>query len=178
MRQQERQEAAPSAGSMPVRRSAEELMNRPLRPVSRCATTTGCSMVSVTGGRSYVLSPGYAPIHRTDRLQQLLDRFGQSVVGGLQIRPQGASAHLGDDLVRERLDVERGIAPCAPDVPRRGAARLVEVEHIDQPVVIVAEAPQRMVERFVEDLHRPHVRIGREVLVTKHEDLVVSEVVA
>ena len=39
--------ARPSAGSMPVRRIADELRNRPLRPVCRCVRTTGCLKGSV-----------------------------------------------------------------------------------------------------------------------------------
>jgi len=41
-----------SGGSSPVRRSADELMNSPLRPVYRWVRTTGCSMVWASGARA------------------------------------------------------------------------------------------------------------------------------
>jgi hypothetical protein len=41
-----------SGGSSPVRRSADELMNSPLRPVYRWVRTTGYSMVWASGARA------------------------------------------------------------------------------------------------------------------------------
>ena len=71
-----------------------------------------------------------------------------------------------------------GVAPRAADVPGRGVAGLVEVEHVDEAVVLVAVHPLRMVERLVEDPHRLDVRVGRQVLVAEHEHLVLPEVLA
>lgn len=83
---------------------------------------------------------------------------------------------LGHHLIGERLDVERRIPPRAAHVPGRRAAGLLEVEDVNQRVAHIAPQPRRMVERFVEDPHRVHVRIGRQVLVAEHQDLVPPQV--
>jgi hypothetical protein len=61
-------------------------------------------------------------------------------------------------------------------MPRRGATGLFEVENVDQPIVRIAVQPQRVVERLVENSHRLDMRIGRQLLVAKHQDLVPPEV--
>ena len=61
-----------------------------------------------------------------------------------------------------------GFRHSAAHMPQRRPARLGQVEHVHQAVVLVAMHPCRMIERLVEDPHRLHVLIGRQVLVAKH----------
>src|SRR5271157_4936539 len=68
------------------------------------------------------------------------------VVCRLQIGPERAPTDLGHHLIGQRLDVERWVAPRAAHVPRRGAARLLEIEGVYQPIVRIPVQPQRVVE--------------------------------
>ncbi len=63
-------------------------------------------------------------------------------------------------------------------MPCRGASCFFEIEDVHQPILRIAVQPQRMVERLIEDPHRLDMRIGRQLLVTKHQDLVPPEVLA
>ena len=66
---------------------------------------------------------GVGVVERADRADEVLERLGQVVVGGLQVGPDRVAADLRDHLVHERLDAEHRVAPQAADVPAAGLAR-------------------------------------------------------
>jgi hypothetical protein len=53
---------------------------------------------------------------------------------------------------------------------------MLEIEGVYQPIVWIPVQPQRVVERLIKDSHRFDMRIGRQMLVAKHQDLVPPEV--
>jgi len=110
-------------------------------------------------GAAAVVVLGVPIVDRADRLQQILERFGQAVVGGLQVGPQRVAADLRDHLVGERLDAERGSPPQPANVPVGRRPSLLEVVDVDQAVVRVAMGGGRVVEWFVEDPHRLHLLV-------------------
>jgi hypothetical protein len=111
-------------------------------------------------------------VNGDNRLQQAAHRLGQIVAGSLGISPQGATADLGHNPIRQRHDTERQLPPGTTDVPGVGGPSRQQVEGLHKAVSFVPGLPQRVVERVVPDSHRLDLLVRQQVLVAEDQHLV------